>query len=645
MALGFEEAALLEVIKYSLPKAGNKVKQLKEDFDHFRKHKFLPYLMKSYEALNVSTSQLFRNKGFRIDDLYVPLTIRSSKNYHETIINGYPEELFIKDNKIIINDNAGMGKSTILKMLYRYTIDEAKGVPFYIDMKSLINGDDVIAVQDFILKTFPKFSKVPTEDFWLRTLDSSKFLFLFDGADEVPDIMKSKVFDVIKEFCTKASHCNFVVATRNEDIILSSFYDFTSHQINPLKEEEAYLLLRKYQFKDVNAEELIQELEKAENTPVKEFLTNPLLTTLLYTAYAYKRKIPLKKNLFFSQIYNALYENHDATKIGHLTREKKSGLDIDEFEIILSHLAYRSRAQETLKYNRQELTELLTDISQKHPTITFNVRGFIDDMVSRVPVLRKDGFTYYWQHKSIQEYFFVRFLFTVLDDNQRNRAMQSIINSKSSNKYRLILDIIFDEDEELFHTIITNEILNLTNEHWLDSTKSNTENSIHIFYRYFAASFDEISKICTKDELKIFDDDSINTREKFETIRKIIKRNYDLSEFIESSSTITHGSSSYFTMKFERPQAIGLEILHSKRTNFVDIIIATDNWSRAKATKDILELPLITNANGQYKKEHLAYIRSPRPMYAIDPTKGNEFYKKLKETKEDRDSFLDEFDF
>lgn len=645
MAIGLEDKAILETLKYSIPKAAKKISQLKEDFDHFKRHKFLPYLMKSYDALNVSTSQLFRNKGFRIDNLYVPLTIISSKNYQQITLDGYPERMFDEDNKIIINDNAGMGKSTILKMLYRYTIDEAKGVPFYIDLKSLIKGDEILTVQDFILKTFPQFSNLPTEEFWLRTLDSSKFLFLFDGADEVPDAMKTSVFDTVKEFCAKASHCNFIVATRNEDLILSSFYDFTSYQIRPLLEEEAYLLLRKYQFKDVNAEELINELEKIENTPVKEFLTNPLLTTLLYTAYAYKRKIPLKKNLFFSQIYNALYENHDATKIGHLTREKKSGLDIDEFEVILSHLAYRSRAKETLEYSWQELSELLTDISKRHPTIQFNVRGFIEDMVSRVPVLRKDGFTYYWQHKSIQEYFFVRFLFAVLNDNQRNKAISSIINSKSSNKYRLVLDIIFDEDEELFHNIVTNNILELANKHWNENVNSNSENSIQTFYRYYVGTTDLVNEIGTKEEKEVFSAERINTRERFEAVRCMIQRTYDLSEFTVSRTMLTHGKISYFTIRFERPQAIGLEILQSKKANFIDVIKVKEKKGIPQITEALESLSLITNANNQYDKQHLTYIRIGSPMYIIDLERGNDFYESLKKTKEDRDQFLDEFAF
>jgi hypothetical protein len=641
MALGFDDVVLLEIFKYSIPALGNKGKKIKEDFEHFRKHKFLTYLQKNYVALNISTSQLFRNIGYEIDDLYVPLTIMSSKNYEETMISHYPEKLLRKENKIIINDSAGMGKSTILKMLYRFSINEGKAIPFYVDLKSLINGEKVTPVQDFILKKFPQFTNIPSDEFWYRILDSSKFIFLFDGADEVPDTMKAKVFDEVRDFCAKASHCNFVVATRNEDIILSSFYDFSSYRIKPLKEEEAYLLLRKYQFKDVNAEELIQEINKTENSPVKEFLTNPLLTTLLYTAYAFKRKIPLKKNLFFSQIYNALYENHDATKIGHLTREKKSGLDIDQFEIILSHLAYRSRANETLEYTHKELTELLGDISKKHPTIDFSVRGFIEDMVSRVPILRKDGFIFYWQHKSIQEYFFVRFLFTVLDDTQRKKAIKSIATSKNASKYRLILDILFDENEELFHDIVTVNILDIANNNWLDENKSNEVNSINVFYRYITGPYSELAKKATKEENRRFIKKGSGNN-KHKALQDIVERLYDINGFYQPISRISFSKSTYLSIRYQRPQTIGLEILHAKKIDFVSLVTTNTEWKMPSAV-ELDSLPLIHNMCNPYKLEHIEHLR--HPMFIIDKNKGNEFYKEYNKTKKERDSFLEEFDF
>ncbi|MFC4654790.1 NACHT domain-containing protein [Rheinheimera marina] len=309
------------ICKICLSGDSKKMKLIIEEFEHFSNHKLMPHLLSSYVKLNTSTSQLFRNKGYKINELYIPLTLKILDT-EEVKVDKYPAGAIEKHNKIIIKDTAGMGKSTVLKMLFRYCFDTAKRVPIYIDLKSLIDEEKIIPVEVYMHKSFPSFTEKPSQDFINLLLQRAPFLFLFDGADEVPDKHKPKLFKEISDFQAKASNSAFIIATRDEDKILSSFNDFTSASIQPLKKNEAYLLLERYQFEDVKASDLITEIEKPENASVLDFLKNPLLTTLLYTAYAYKKKVPLKKSLFFKQIYEALYENHDATKIGYLTREK-----------------------------------------------------------------------------------------------------------------------------------------------------------------------------------------------------------------------------------------------------------------------------------------------------------------------------------
>ncbi|AYO23125.1 hypothetical protein D0856_24825 [Vibrio owensii] len=167
------------------------------------------------------------------------------------------------------------------------------------DLKTLIKDDRVADVVDHLVDIFPSFTNVPSKEFVKCNLENSAYLFLFDGADEVPDKHKAQLFKKINEFTDKAKHCKFIVATRKEERIKSNFLNFFSFNIKPLEKNEAYTLLRKCNFENVNAEKLIEEIEKPENQAVSEFLANPLLTTLLYTAYAYKRAIPLKKNLFY----------------------------------------------------------------------------------------------------------------------------------------------------------------------------------------------------------------------------------------------------------------------------------------------------------------------------------------------------------
>ncbi|WP_229650749.1 hypothetical protein, partial [Vibrio parahaemolyticus] len=85
---------------------------------------------------------------------------------------------------------------------------------------------------------------------------------------------------------------------------------------------------------------------------------------------------------------------------------KKCGLDIDDFESIVSTLAYSSRFNEQLEYKREQLKDIINDIADRQTTIKFDKRGLLSDLTAAVPLLRRDGLNFRWQHKSIQEYFF-----------------------------------------------------------------------------------------------------------------------------------------------------------------------------------------------------------------------------------------------
>jgi len=553
---------ITELIKSSLPKVLKQLSGYADDIDHHYNDKLSKYLTTNYDKLNSSTSQLFRNQDFKINELYVPLTITNSATSKKTKINKFPKSLIDTEPNILINDTAGMGKSTLLKMIFRYSIDENQIIPFYIDMKSLIKDEKVTSVIDSFINNFPSYTKIPNQDFLQKLFELGNFIFLFDGADEVADSFKDEVYSEINKFVDIATESKFIIATRDEDKILSSFNHFKSFRINELEKEEAYQLIRNYDVKNEIAEKLISEINKEENLPVLEFLKNPLLGTLLYTAYSFSKKIPLKKNLFYKQVYESLYENHDATKIGFLSREKKSGLDIDDFEIILSQFAFLGRLEEKLEYKHSEIMIILDKINDSHPTINFKSRDFIHDMLSRVPILRKDGQYLIWQHKSIQEYFFIRFITKVMNETQRVNIISNMLKSKNIDKYKLIFDILYDEDVEFFHDNIT---LNIFEEY--QNQVKDTDNlcdNIDYFYKYWIS--DDFQHT-----VDIFDSgNSIHTHIVEEKIYpKLSKSQIQLMEdrYIVTHLFIMHDSA--FMLELSHKHTILISLLHNKGYEFL----------------------------------------------------------------------------
>ncbi|AZL86558.1 NACHT domain-containing protein [Aliivibrio salmonicida] len=590
---GLESVVIGALTKALIPIGLLKAEEVNDSFNHFCRNKFIPYIARGYAKLDKSTSQLFRNKNYVVSKLYEPLTLSSHSSEQSPVVDKYPSALFNAHSRIIINDDAGMGKSTVLKMLYRYAVESSEIIPFYIDIKSLIKKGKVQTIQEYITNTNPDFSDDISIKFLNNEFVNKAYLFLLDGADEVSDEMKSEVFDEIKMFTENAKYCKFVVATRNEDKILSAFNDFISFEIEPLEIEQAYSLLRKYQFGNSQADLLIEEIEKKENEAVKEFLSNPLLTSLLYIAYEHSKTIPLKKSSFFSQIYRSLYENHDATKIGYLTRPKLSGLDIDDFATILSFLAFLGRKAEKLEYEEDELIADLKLIKETHPTIDFDIRGFLIDIITRVPLFRREGLTYRWQHKSIQEFFFLSYILNIDDKDEKCNTVRALSTSKNSQKYKLVLDILYDKNQVLFHDVLTRSLLKVIVNNCEPIGTISQSGTISVFYKYF----DGFANILVSEEVVekatnpgIALDFFISVD--FEALVKGLEKKHNITGFISSRSSYAHQKKPRYTVMLQRPEAVVLEILHNKKHSFIELISVEENHFVNDLNMSHKEIPL-----------------------------------------------------
>ena len=102
---------------------------------------FEEYLYRTYKKYSIINTLVFKNERRLLRDLYIPLTLRKDtcQNHHETQIRieGYPKELIDEYNKILITDTAGMGKSTLMKLLFLCVIENGCGIPIYIEMRRL----------------------------------------------------------------------------------------------------------------------------------------------------------------------------------------------------------------------------------------------------------------------------------------------------------------------------------------------------------------------------------------------------------------------------------------------------------------------------------------------------------------------------
>lgn len=515
---------------------------------------FEEYLYRTYKKYSIINTLVFKNEQRFLKDLYIPLTLvkddhQRKTNKEQIKIDKYPVELVRSCNRILITDTAGMGKSTLAKRLFLDIIENGYGIPIYIEMRRL-KKDRPILLE--IQEQINSLSKEFDSKLLLEFIQTGGFIFLLDGYDEISLEERTFVTTNVQDFISKAGNNTFILTSRPEQA-LTSFGDFQTYSINPLAKKEAYELLRKYDNQGSTSKQLIEELKSGQYEMINEFLKNPLLVSLLFAAFDYKQTIPLKKHIFYRQVYDAYFDSHDLSKGDSYIHDKCSKLDIDDFERVLRYVGYRCLRHQKIEFEKDSLLQIIDEAKDFCSDLVFSSSDFFADILTAVPLFCKDGHFYRWVHKSLQEYFAAQFIYKDAKGNQ-DTILTALYNSENLDKYINLLDIYYDIDNWGFKKNVIAPLCKSYVEFYENNiyssktiTKEDVENRIgYLFMREACVlkvkdSFDPFREVRerTKDIMKSeishmvhFYGDNICTSNCFDSKRKLfpllIKRRPDL---------------------------------------------------------------------------------------------------------------------
>lgn len=413
---------------------------------------FSEYFYRTYKRLIIINTLVFNNSQKFLKEIYVPLTLTSKSATEEKRykISSFPENLLNSSGKVLITDSAGMGKSTLIKKLFLDVIDHKKGIPLLVELRRLSENRKILTeIQEQLDSLAKEFDKT----LLLELLSDGGFYIFLDGFDEIPLEDREAVSTDLQSFISKASDNKFVLTSRPENA-LKSFGDFQEFAIEPLKKKEAFELLRKYDKQGPTSALLIKKLEQKEMSSVGEFLTNPLLVSLLFTAFQHKQKIPFKKHIFYRQVYDANFESHDLTKGDSYTHDKHSRLEIDDFHRILRHVGFSClKANQRIEFDKDEILALIREAKAFCVDLSFNESDFLKDILSTVPLFTQDGHYYRWSHKSLQEYFAAQFIYLDTKGQQVKLILQ-LYRSPKFARFLNILDLYYDIDTKSFRNSV-----------------------------------------------------------------------------------------------------------------------------------------------------------------------------------------------
>ena len=443
------------------------------------------YLLRCYAKNNIMTTIVFGKLQKTLEDLYIPLILQEYRNEEEKwIIDDNCYDILEKYNRILIVDMAGMGKSTIVKYFACQGMNLDKSIPIVIELRKLKNGQTIL---EFIQKQIKSFDNNIEINEIVAMLKKGDFVIFFDGYDEIANENKPEVLDTIQEFTSNANNTKIVITSREDDN-LTSLGEFKCVNIKPLNEEEAYKLIRKYDNDGEISKKLIKRLKEDSSIEVlNEFLSNPLLVSLLYKTFEYKEEIPYKKIGFYAQVYEALFNDHDKTKGSAYVHEKRTKLDKYQFEQVLRAFGFLCLKTDKVEYSSQLIHQLLEQSIKRFGWLKISVDDFLYDVTHAVPFIQKDGNEYKWIHKSFMEYFAACFI--CYDNKELEEKYFSKISSDDYGmKYYNVLDFCYEMDTLSFRKNIILPCL----KHFIEKSKkfkpkkfmSNKKNMIKLLEDY-----------------------------------------------------------------------------------------------------------------------------------------------------------------
>ncbi|GLB24198.1 hypothetical protein LXJ15735_04390 [Lacrimispora xylanolytica] len=400
------------------------------------------YLEKTYDSSMIMSTIVFRDLKKTIYDLYIPLTLTKSDNQNNSvqyIVNDKYLEFVSKYNKILIVDTAGMGKSTLAKYLVIQTINNNSYIPILIELRRVSKSNNIL---DYILDQFTSLDKKMDKNDLIKMLKRGEFLIIFDGYDEITYENKGDILDDLQKFMQLAKNNKYILTSRDDDD-LNCLGDFQKFSIKPLSMEEAFSIITKYDNNGLKSKRLIERIKSDSSLNVLiEFLVNPLLVSLLYKTFEYKEELPYKKLEFYSQVYDALFNDHDKVKGSAYVHPKKTKLDSLDFEKLLRKIAFLSLINNQVEYTKPELVEIINKSLKNMMWVSTSVEAVLEDLCNAVPLFQKDGNDYKWKHKSFMEYFSAGFI--CYDNNRTEELFDKLINSSNIHMYKNVIEFCYD---------------------------------------------------------------------------------------------------------------------------------------------------------------------------------------------------------
>lgn len=436
---------------------GDALEEYQEKLSHYIEAKYMDFKEIRPLALKVRK---------KLKELYYPLSLepidQPDEKYRISKIEKLNmNEFFNASSKILIEDSAGMGKSTLMKILFlsfvEKIIEKNEGYyPIFLELRKYKKEE---SFENFIIRNILMISdvddlkEIKNINRIKKMFFKSKFIYFLDGFDEVSMEDKSRVISEIKRI-TGSYHNNYYILSSRTESGLNNFSNFFKYQIKSLDFNEGKELLKKY-VEEENTDFFIQLDQNREH--LEFFLETPLLASLIYTAYIYKNDIPTSKRELYSRVYNALYAEHDSQSKENYLRDRMIGKE--ELDSILVDFSFSNIKGLKTTFIKDEIVSNLNKVLKRYD-YSISIESILNIITTGTCLFGTNGNDYYWVHKSLQEYFISK---KIKEHKDKEEIISWMLEEKNIHSYINILSFLYEMEplltKKIIYTLISEEFL------------------------------------------------------------------------------------------------------------------------------------------------------------------------------------------
>ena len=318
----------------------------------------------------------------------------------------------------ILAGTGGLGKSMMMRHLLLEAVDgydKTRKIPVFISLREYTSSD--VEITDFIYTQIRLMIPDYPRDEFIRALGSGSYVLLLDGLDEINSAVRGMFESKLEQFSNVYGQ-NLVILSSRPYSKFQHLSRYIVVSLRPFTKPQALELIKRLDYDEVAKAKFYKQLDESLYNLHKDFTENPLLLTIMLMTFDTFADIPSQIHHFYHKAYETMAQKHDAVKDGIYKRVMRSNLTPERFEEYLAEFCAVSYTEEQYAMTEAQAAEYLTTVKDhiaKPVEENLRIADFMDDLINGLCLMYESDGTYYFTHRSFQEYFTALFMSKQLD--------------------------------------------------------------------------------------------------------------------------------------------------------------------------------------------------------------------------------------